>query len=151
MRTRIAALFVAVIVLVWFGVTAFNDSLTPYRTFREARDSGAYVQVNGTLPDPGGSKTVDGRLLFRLEDEEGEILDVVYPGVKPANFEQATSVVAIGQYKQEAFLADQLLVKCPSKYQAEGGAGYVDAEDAPAEAAAGMKESTETEMAGEEE
>jgi cytochrome c-type biogenesis protein CcmE len=28
-------------------------------------------------------------------------------------------VVAIGQYKNERFVADQLLVKCPSKYQTE--------------------------------
>ncbi|HKY61724.1 MAG TPA: cytochrome c maturation protein CcmE, partial [Gemmatimonadota bacterium] len=53
-------------------------------------------------------------------DDHGETLPVVYHGVKPANFEQATSVVAIGTYKGDQFVADQLLVKCPSKYQAEG-------------------------------
>ncbi|MGH9361973.1 MAG: cytochrome c maturation protein CcmE, partial [Thermoanaerobaculia bacterium] len=38
---------------------------------------------------------------------------------KPANFEDAISIVAIGRYDQAGgeFAADQLLVKCPSKYQ----------------------------------
>ncbi|MDH4223841.1 MAG: cytochrome c maturation protein CcmE [candidate division Zixibacteria bacterium] len=38
-------------------------------------------------------------------------------GVKPANFEQATSIVVIGMYRDGIFIADQVLVKCPSKYQ----------------------------------
>ncbi len=78
--------------------------------------------MNGTLADP--SKVhydVDkGELVFALQDEKMEVMEVVYRGVKPANFEQATSVVAIGTYKDGRFEADQLLVKCPSKYQAEG-------------------------------
>lgn len=117
-------------VLVAFGVTAFQGSLTPYRTFREAR-GGGYVQVNGTLADPATTSTQGGVLRFDLRDPAGEVLAVAYPGVKPANFEMATSVVAIGQYKNGVFEADQLLVKCPSKYQAEGGDGYLDAKEAP--------------------
>jgi cytochrome c-type biogenesis protein CcmE len=44
---------------------------------------------------------------------------VRYHGVKPANFEDAVSIVAIGRYDAAAseFAADKLLVKCPSKYQ----------------------------------
>jgi cytochrome c-type biogenesis protein CcmE len=122
-------------VLVAFGVTAFQGSLTPYRSFREAR-AGGYVQVNGTLADPASTSTEQGVLRFQLRDTAGEVLPVTYPGVKPANFEQATSVVAIGQYKNGVFEADQLLVKCPSKYQAEGGEGYLDAKDAPPAAGA---------------
>ncbi len=34
-------------------------------------------------------------------------------------FDQATSIVAIGHYRADHFEAEQLLVKCPSKYQAE--------------------------------
>ena len=45
-------------------------------------------------------------------------MPVTYRGVRPGNFEQATSLVAIGTYRGEAFQADQILVKCPSKYQA---------------------------------
>ena len=44
-------------------------------------------------------------------------MKILYNGVKPGNFEQATEIVAIGQYQNGGFEADQLLVKCPSKYQ----------------------------------
>ena len=42
-----------------------------------------------------------------------------YHGVKPANFEDAISIVAIGHYEsgRDEFVANKLLVKCPSKYQ----------------------------------
>ena len=126
---------IVVIVLVWFGVTAFNQSLTPYRTFADAKETGGYVQVNGTLPDPEGSTSNEGILRFDLQDEDGDVMEIAYRGVKPANFEQATSVVAIGQYREGSFQADQLLVKCPSKYQAEGATedGYTDVQTAPLE------------------
>jgi cytochrome c-type biogenesis protein CcmE len=44
---------------------------------------------------------------------------VRYKGLKPANFEDAISIVAIGQFDDGAkeFEANKLLVKCPSKYQ----------------------------------
>jgi cytochrome c-type biogenesis protein CcmE len=54
-----------------------------------------------------------------LQDNTGKLVKVVYAKPKPSNFEQAVSVVAIGHYdvQQQAFIADDLLVKCPSKYQ----------------------------------
>jgi cytochrome c-type biogenesis protein CcmE len=58
-------------------------------------------------------------LSFRLRDTRGEVLPVEYRGVIPGNFDQATSIVAIGHYQDGKFDAEQLLVKCPSKYQAE--------------------------------
>jgi cytochrome c-type biogenesis protein CcmE len=129
---RIGISLVLIVVLVAFGVTAFQGSLTPYKSFREAR-AGGYVQVNGTLADPTSTSTTDGVLRFDLKDTEGQVLAVAYHGVKPANFEQATSVVAIGRFEEGVFEADQLLVKCPSKYQAEGGKEYQDAREAPPE------------------
>jgi len=112
-----------VLASIFFGVTAFKKSLTPYISFSEARRSGASVQVNGVLADPAAAHydADKSELTFALKDDKNEVMQVVYKGVKPANFEQATSVVAIGSYEGGRFHADQLLVKCPSKYQAEGG------------------------------
>jgi cytochrome c-type biogenesis protein CcmE len=77
------------------------------------------VQVNGVLADKRYVlKPNEQYLSFRLKDEKGEILPVEYHGVIPGNFDQATSIVAIGRYQDQKFVADQLLVKCPSKYQA---------------------------------
>jgi len=111
---------VVLIGLVWFGVTAFDKSLTPYVSFADARRDGGYVQVNGKLADQ--NITTDGNrgtVVFHLRDSKGEVMEVLYHGVKPANFEMATNIVALGSYRDGRFDSDKLLVKCPSKYQAE--------------------------------
>jgi len=111
---------VVLIGLVWFGVTAFDKSLTPYVSFADARRDGGYVQVNGKLADQ--NITTDGNrgtVVFHLKDSKGEVMEVLYHGVKPANFEMATNIVALGSYRDGRFDSDKLLVKCPSKYQAE--------------------------------
>jgi cytochrome c-type biogenesis protein CcmE len=106
-------------VAVGVGVTSFKKSVTPYINFAEARRSSGLVQVNGVLADKQYvMKPNEQYLSFRLRDEKGEVLPVEYHGVVPGNFDQATSIVAIGRYHDEKFVADQLLVKCPSKYQA---------------------------------
>jgi cytochrome c-type biogenesis protein CcmE len=121
MSAKMIAGVILVLASVLFGVTAFKKSLTPYTSFAEARKSESGAQVNGTLADPTGVRydAANSELAFKLKDEKNEVMDVVYHGVKPVNFEQATNVVAIGTYKNGKFEADQLLVKCPSKYQAE--------------------------------
>ena len=101
-----------------YGATAFRSYLTPYVGFDEAKQRGGKVQVAGKLV-PDSSKYVqdDQVLSFGLFDDEGGTMSVLYKGVKPGNFEEATQIVAIGSYSEGAFHAEQLLVKCPSKYQ----------------------------------
>lgn len=112
------------VVAVAIGVTSFKKSVTPYISFQEARNASGLVQVNGTLADKQYVMKQESQYLsFRLKDERGEVLPVEYKGVIPGNFDQATSIVAIGHYADGAFHAEQLLVKCPSKYQAEAEKG----------------------------
>lgn len=104
-----------------FSFTAFKDSMTPYVPYERAREGNRIVQVAGAL-EKGSSTYVDTResLYFTLKDPQSqETLRVRYKGLKPANFEDAISIVAIGRYNTGAkeFEADKLLVKCPSKYQ----------------------------------
>jgi cytochrome c-type biogenesis protein CcmE len=114
------------------GVTSFRKTITPYISFAEARKSSGLVQVNGVLADKHYVLQQDRQFLsFRLKDERGEVLPVEYHGVIPGNFDQATSIVAIGRYKDGTFTAEQLLVKCPSKYQAEADKGGKHPEDLP--------------------
>jgi len=104
----------------YFGVTSFRRSVTPYIPFNEARRSTGMVQVNGTLAEKNYVlKPEEQYLEFKLRDSRGEVMPVTYRGVIPGNFDQATSIVAIGRYHADHFEAEQLLVKCPSKYQAE--------------------------------
>lgn len=114
---------IAAAIIVVFGYVAlssFSEQITPYVDFPEARTSQRAVQIIGLLVD--GYSEIDpetGALSFTLQEEEGdETLDVIYTGgPKPGNFEQADKIVAIGKYENGAFHSDQLLVKCPSKYQ----------------------------------
>jgi cytochrome c-type biogenesis protein CcmE len=79
------------------------------------------VQLAGFLGSTG-EYDEQGNWTFMLQDETGTQVKVVSGEPRPANFEQATSIVAIGRYDQQqgAFMADDLLVKCPSKYQEQG-------------------------------
>ena len=102
-----------------FAFTSFQQQLTPYVGFREAQSMDRTLQVAGALVR-NSSSYEDGTLLFTItEPETGETMRVAYRGVKPGNFEDAVSVVAIGRYDagQRVMAADKLLVKCPSKYQ----------------------------------
>ena len=46
-------------------------------------------------------------------------MHVEYDGPRPGNFDNVTKVVAIGKYepKEQVFIARELLVKCPTKYE----------------------------------
>jgi cytochrome c-type biogenesis protein CcmE len=55
---------------------------------------------------------------FLLVDNEGTEQKVFYNEPVPADFTRSESVVVIGGYKtEEIFVADKILMKCPSKYQ----------------------------------
>ena len=113
-----AALILAFLVL---GLTTFSSTMTPYVSFDEAERSVRVVQVMGGL-EQGSSRydTASKTLHFNLVDlETKKVLPVAYRDVKPANFEEAVSIVAIGKYRKEGFQAEKLLVKCPSKYQGQ--------------------------------
>jgi len=109
-------LLVAAVVI---GVTSFKQTMTPYIGFTEARAASGLVQVNGTLANKNYVLKKESQYLrFQLRDAKGDVMPVEYRGVIPGNFDQAVNIVAIGQYKGDHFEANQLLVKCPSKYQA---------------------------------
>jgi len=103
------------------GLSTFTKSMTPYVSFTEAKASRRTVQVMGALEK--GSSRYDAEkktLFFTLVDPKTkDVIPVSYTDVKPANFEDAVSIVAIGRYENDRFTAEKLLVKCPSKYQGE--------------------------------
>jgi cytochrome c-type biogenesis protein CcmE len=104
-----------------FSLSSFRDTLTPYVSYAQARDADRVVQVAGAL-QKGTSRyeQADSSLLFTLRDpKSNDQVRVRYHGLRPANFDDAISIVAIGRYdgRSKEFAASKLLVKCPSKYQ----------------------------------
>jgi len=109
------ALAVAFVLL---GVTSFTKTLTPYLSFDEARKARGVVQVMGGLDKTSDRyDTSKQELSFELLDDKGHRMPVVYRGIRPGNFKDAISIVAIGRYEDGRIDAEKLLVKCPSKYQ----------------------------------
>ena len=118
MKTKYIIGITIIVIFAVFGAMSFKKTLTPYVSFEEARSSGANVQVIGEVVFSEVEYDLDShQLRFPILDETGQRMMVTYGGAKPANFEQAEEVVVIGRYENESFKADQLLVKCPSKYQ----------------------------------
>lgn len=55
---------------------------------------------------------------FMMVDNDGTEQRVFYNEPVPADFARAEQVVVIGSYKNpDLFVADKILMKCPSKYQ----------------------------------
>jgi cytochrome c-type biogenesis protein CcmE len=55
---------------------------------------------------------------FLLVDNDGTEQKVFYNEPVPADFQRSEQVVVIGSYREkEIFVADKILMKCPSKYQ----------------------------------
>ena len=109
---------VLTLAFVGFGLTAFQKTLTPYLSFDEARKARGVVQVMGSLDKESDRyDTSKEELAFDLVDNAGHRMPVVYRGIRPGNFKDAISIVAIGRFQDGRIDAEKLLVKCPSKYQ----------------------------------
>lgn len=115
---HIAGLGIIVLAIV-YAAFGFQSGFRSYtQSVDEAIAATRSVQLAGFLGSTG-EIDADGRFTFMLQDEDGKLIKVISDDPRPANFEQAISIVAIGRYDQAegAFMADDLLVKCPSKYQ----------------------------------
>jgi cytochrome c-type biogenesis protein CcmE len=110
-------------------ITSIGDAST-YENFSTAKimaengNSEAIHVVGGLKKDESG--TVLGldisedktSFMFLMVDNNGKEQKVFYNEPVPADFVRAEQVVVIGSYKNdELFVADKILMKCPSKYQ----------------------------------
>lgn len=97
---------------------AMIQTIVPYVSVAQARQSSGKVQVKGQLV-PGSLQMDHARMQTRfvIQDAKGDRLPVVHPKLAQGSVEQATEVVAIGHMEGEAFVAEKILYKCPSKYQ----------------------------------
>lgn len=109
-------------------ITSAGDSST-YVTFDEAwkaAESGNRhsVHVVGELKKDGAGE-VTGitrgadmvSFSFLMVDDNGREQVVQYNEPMPTDFVKSEKVVVVGSYRDETFVADKILLKCPSKYQ----------------------------------
>lgn len=106
-----------------FAVLGFMEMLkaqTPYiSSVSELKTAGdRQVQFIGKIIHESVKYDKDtDQLLFNLKDGNGSLLQVSYVGVKPSSFDSAETAVVKGMYLTDKFVADKVMVKCPSKYQ----------------------------------
>jgi len=129
---KISHILIIIIIAVTIGVivsTAGNAS--EYVSFDDAFElaedgNSKKVHVVGKL-----KKSPDGEIVgmlynpaldpnyfvFTLADNKGLEKQVVYYNPKPQDFDKSEQVVVIGAVRNNTFVADEILLKCPSKYQ----------------------------------
>ena len=114
------------------AVTGFYGSQEAYYTvddFVHAAEADSYrsatggparrLQLRGKVDTQTVIRPDDGLgLEFGLKGKDATV-QIVYHGVVPDTFDMAESVTVGGRFREDgAFLADQLFVQCPSKYEA---------------------------------
>ena len=125
----IAAIVIAVGVIISDSV----ESASQYVGFEEASTmakggNDLKVHVIGTLPRNAQGDIVGidynplkdpNFIAFRLIDEKQKEYKVVCfnPPASMSDFKRSEKVVVNGHFKEEQFIADEILLKCPSKYE----------------------------------
>lgn len=97
-----------------FGKNAsiYTDFATAQKANRQVHVVGSWVQRDQTNYNPSTDQ-----FTFFMQDTLSNVARVIYHDPKPMNFESAEKVVVIGQYHDDTFVADQIVMKCPSKYE----------------------------------
>ena len=126
--SAISIVFISIIVIII--ISTFGDAST-YVTFSKAKDvyeSGSLTKfhVVGKLNKEEdnniqGLMKSDDKMSFTFQmiDEDGMKEKVFYGEPMPPDFLLSEQVVVIGGYENNTFVADDILLKCPSKYTEE--------------------------------
>ena len=124
MKVKIIVAAVVIVAFIIFGAVSFMDSNVEYTDFDKAEKTNKKVQVKGAWVKDKETQfdAKAGQFIFYMIDDNNREAKVVLDGAKPNNFELATSVVAKGRYKDGCFHANELLTKCPSKYEGDATA-----------------------------
>ncbi|MEX0771438.1 MAG: cytochrome c maturation protein CcmE [Balneolaceae bacterium] len=108
----------------------FGTSISTYVNFEQAEDRSS-AHVVGVWDDSKeyGFSRESMQFSFHMKDQDGNVRRVVYPRPKPNNFEQATQLVVIGEMRNDVFYANDMLMKCPSKYNEADESKFINAEE----------------------
>lgn len=122
MKTSYIIALILILISIGIFISASADVST-YATFESAQMSQSRVKIAGTL-DKNKQMEYDpsidpDRFVFYMKDSEGKTSKVVLLRPKPQDFERSEQIVLTGSMKDGAFVADEILMKCPSKYKEE--------------------------------
>jgi cytochrome c-type biogenesis protein CcmE len=123
-------LIIAIIAAAAAIIMSTTADASVYVGFGEARQRAAEgnltkVHVVGKLPRDGQQKPMGlqydplidpNYFAFTLVDTNRVAQRVVYNNPKPQDFDKSEQVVITGAMRGDVFMADNILLKCPSKY-----------------------------------
>ena len=122
MKFVLGGIVVAVVIGVLI-ITSFSGSTSEYLSVAEVKalgpDQARDSRVAGEIvPNSVDWSTRDLHLTFAIEDGTGN-LDISYHGPQPDMLVDAVEAVVVGKYDPDSqvFEAEELLMKCPSKYE----------------------------------
>lgn len=108
------------------------DNASNYVSFSEAKalseeGNDNSIHVVGTLPKDDSGNLIANSIVYnptqnpnvtylQLLDEEGVSEKVSLLKPKPTDIEKSEKIVVIGRYQNGTFIAKDILMKCPSKY-----------------------------------
>ncbi len=119
---------IVLIVLLAIGlgiIIGVVSNASTYSDFDEAlQNPGEEFHIIGKFNNEKSAEVVvtsDARyFVFYMFDKNNKENVVVFNGEKPQDFEKSEQVVIIGGMKDSTFMATDLLLKCPSKYDKKG-------------------------------
>ena len=123
MKTIHIIIILVLVIAIGVIVTTLSDAST-YSDFAEAgKKPDKEFHIIGKLdkdkPVEYDAQKNANQFAFYLIDDKGIERKVVYNNTKPQDFEKSEKVVVIGTMNGEEFKAKSLLLKCPSKYNAD--------------------------------
>jgi len=115
-------ILIAVIAIAIGAIISTIGDASTYENFITASDNeGTKVTVIGYL-DKDAERNFDPRkneFIFHAIDKEGNRSEVVYNEPEPQDFARSEEITMKGYMKDDRFIAEEILMKCPSKYSEE--------------------------------
>ena len=117
---------IVALITIAIGIAALTmqaKDVATYANFSDAVKSGEKVKVAGKLakdkPMTYDPVKDPNQFSFYLTDQKGQEVFVHLLKPKPQDFELSEQVVVTGEMRGNEFLANEVLMKCPSKYKDE--------------------------------
>ncbi|PBQ31144.1 cytochrome C biogenesis protein [Sphingobacteriaceae bacterium] len=111
-----------IVIAVAIGVIFVSlKNTSTYADFTEAisnpdREFHVVGKLDKAQPQVYNPKENPDQFLFSMIDNKGVIKQVVLHKSKPQDFEKSEQIVLIGKMQGDNFHANDILMKCPSKY-----------------------------------
>ena len=118
-KVKLVIIIVLSVLFITIMADVFTSNVSPYLSVTELKASNARnidAQVYGEpLVDSIQFDKQTSMLTFEITDGSN-IIKVEHKGMV-SNLQNSSEIVVIGKYNEGLLKADQILVKCPSKYQ----------------------------------